>query len=116
MSVRPTDPPLIGRFRVATALAAGYSLANLVFIGVWSDLLPFLYPSDALPVGGMPCGRDFAAVVINVLAAGLPLTIAAYIAQRGTRWCAPADLVLLGALAVALNAVRYHFRLPGSTR
>ncbi len=104
---------MTGRFRVATALAAGCSLANLCFVGVWSDLLPFLYPSDALPVGGMPCWRDFTAVVVNVLAATLPLSVAAYVAQRGTRWRVPADLVLLATVAVTINTVRYHFRIPG---
>lgn len=109
----PTGSPLTNRFRIATALAAGYSLANLCFVGVWSDLLPFLYPADALPVGGMPCWRDFTAVAVNVLVAGLPLTVAAYVAQRGTRWRVAADLVLLAALAVAANTIRYHFRIPG---
>ena len=103
----------MNRVEVGTALAAGLSLANLCFIGVWSDLLPFLYGWDSLPVGGMPCWRDFAAVVLNVLAASVPLAGAAYLSQRGTRFRTAADLVLLAALAVSLNAVRYHFRLPG---
>ena len=38
-------------------VAIGLSLATLWFIGVWSDLLPFLYLSSRFPVGRCRAGR-----------------------------------------------------------
>ncbi len=94
-------------------LAIGLSLATLWFIGVWSDLLPFLYISDRYPIGALPCWNDFAAVVINVVLLGVGFAGAAQLARRGPRWLvALAQWALLGSLAVPTNALRNHFNTP----
>ena len=94
-------------------LAIGLSLATLWFIGVWSDLLPFLYISDRFPIGALPCWNDFAAVVINVVLLGAGFAGAAQLARRGPRWIVVlAQWALLGSLAVPANALRNHFNTP----
>ena len=94
-------------------LAIGLSLSTLWFIGVWSDLLPFLYLSGRLPIGGLPCWNDFAAVVANVTLLGLGFACAGQLARRGPPWVRTlAGWALLGSLAVPVNALRMHFRLP----
>lgn len=94
-------------------LAIGLSLSTLWFIGVWSDLLPFLYLSGRLPIGGLPCWNDFAAVVANVTLLGLGVACAGQLARRGPPWVRTlAGWALLGSLAVPVNALRMHFRLP----
>ena len=94
-------------------LAVGLSLATLWFIGVWSDLLPFLYISDRFPIGALPCWNDFAAVVINVVLLGSAFAAAAQLARRGPRWVVVlAQWALLGSLAVPANALRNHFNTP----
>jgi hypothetical protein len=94
-------------------LAVGLSLATLWFIGVWSDLLPFLYISDRFPIGALPCWNDFAAVVINVVLLGSAFAAAARLARRGPRWVVVlAQWALLGSLAVPANALRNHFNTP----
>ena len=91
-------------------LAVGLSLATLWFIGVWSDLLPFLYISDRFPIGALPCWNDFAAVVANVVLLGVGLAGAAQLARRGPGWLMVlAHWALLGSLAVPANAIRNHF-------
>ena len=78
-------------------LAIGLSLATLWFIGVWSDLLPFLYISDRYPIGALPCWNDFAAVVLNVVLLGVGFACAGQLARRGPRWLvALAEWALLG--------------------
>jgi len=94
-------------------LLLGLSLATLWFIGVWSDLLPFLYVSGDYPIAGMPCRNDFGAVVANVTLLGLGFTCAGQLARRGPSWRRTlAGWALLGSLAVPANALRMHFRLP----
>ncbi len=94
-------------------LAIGLSLSTLWFIGVWSDLLPFLYLSGRYPIGGLPCWNDFAAVVANVTAAGVLFACAGQLARRGPAWVrTAAGWALIGSLAVPANALRMHFRLP----
>ena len=94
-------------------LAVGLSLATLWFIGVWSDLLPFLYISDRFPIGALPCWNDFAAVVINVVLLGVGFAGAAQLARRGpTAIVVLAQWALLGSLAVPANALRNHFNTP----
>lgn len=94
-------------------LMIGLSLSTLWFIGVWSDLLPFLYLSGRYPIGGLPCWNDFAAVVANVSLLGVGFAGAAQLARRGPRAIVvAARWALLGSLAVPANALRMHFRLP----
>ena len=94
-------------------LAVGLSLATLWFIGVWSDLLPFLYISDRFPIGALPCWNDFAAVVINVVLLGVGFAGAAQLARRGPKAIVVlAQWALLGSLAVPANALRNHFNTP----
>ena len=94
-------------------LAIGLSLATLWFIGVWSDLLPFLYISDRFPIGALPCWNDFAAVVVNVLLLGVGFAGAAQVARRGPRWLGVlAQWALVGSLVVPANALRNHFNTP----
>jgi hypothetical protein len=94
-------------------LATGLSLATLWFIGVWSDLLPFLYISDRYPIGALPCWNDFAAVVANVMLLGGAFAAAARVARRGPPWLRTlAGWTLLAALAVPANAIRNHFNTP----
>ena len=93
-------------------LVIGLSLSTLWFIGVWSDLLPFLYLSGNYPVGALPCWNDFAAAVTNVMLLGAGLACASQLARRGPRWMRTlAGWALLGSLAVPVNAIRMHFRL-----
>ncbi len=47
------------------------SLANLCLVGVWAELLPFLYLSKSYPIGAFPCSRDFGAAILNVLCLAL---------------------------------------------
>ena len=94
-------------------LAIGLSLATLWFIGVWSDLLPFLYISDRFPIGALPCWNDFAAVVLNVVLLGLGFACAAQLARCGPRsLISLAEWALLGSLVVPANALRNHFNTP----
>jgi len=94
-------------------LAVGLSLATLWFIGVWSDLLPFLYISDRFPIGALPCWNDFAAVVINVVLLGVAFAGAAQLARRGPRSIVVlAHWALLASLVVPANALRNHFNTP----
>ncbi len=94
-------------------LVIGLSLATLWFIGVWSDLLPFLYLSGRYPIGGLPCWNDFAAVVANVALLGMAMACAGHLARRGpARLRTVAGWALIGSLAVPVNALRMHFRLP----
>ena len=93
-------------------LVLGLSLATLWFIGVWSDLLPFLYLSGRYPIGALPCWNDFAAVVADVTLLGVGFAIAGRLARRGPRWMRTlSGWALLGSLAVPANALRMHFRL-----
>lgn len=92
-------------------LLASLSLATLWFIGVWSDLLPFLYLSDRFPIGALPCWNDFAAVLVNVAGLAALFTAAARVARRGPEWLRrAAGWALLASLAVPANALRMHFR------
>lgn len=94
-------------------LVVGLSLSTLWFIGVWSDLLSFLYISDHFPIGALPCWNDFAAVVINVVLLGIAFAGAAQLARGGPRWIVVlAQWSLLGSLAVPANAIRSHFNTP----
>ena len=103
----------VGERGVGRSLAIGFSLANLWFIGVWSDLLPFLYLSDWFPIGGLPCWNDFAAAVLNVCVVGVALSGLACLSRGTSRLATAAGWLLLASLAVPLNAIRYHFHLPG---
>ena len=90
---------------------ASLSLATLWFVGVWSDLLPFLYLSDRFPIGALPCWNDFAAVLVNVAGLAALFTAAARVARRGPEWLRrAAGWALLASLAVPANALRMHFR------
>jgi hypothetical protein len=92
-------------------LLASLSLATLWFIGVWSDLLPFLYLSDRFPIGALPCWNDFAAVLVNVAVLAALFTAAARVVRRGPAWLRrAAGWTLLASLAVPANALRMHFR------
>lgn len=92
-------------------IVVSLSLATLWFIGVWSDLLPFLYLSDRYPIGALPCWNDFAAVLLNVALLATVFTLAGGLARRGPVWLkAAAGLALVASLAVPANAVRMHFR------
>ena len=92
-------------------LLASLSLATLWFVGVWSDLLPFLYLSDRFPIGALPCWNDFAAVLTNVGVLAALFTAAARVARGGPAWLRrAAGWALLASLAVPANAVRMHFR------
>jgi hypothetical protein len=91
-------------------LAIGLSLANICLIGIWADLLPFLYLAEGYPIGAFPCPRDFIALVLNVLwLAGL----LAVLGSQARKWRgAPllgARAALVATVLVALNAVRMHF-------
>lgn len=86
---------------------ASLSLATLWFIGVWSDLLPFLYLSDRFPIGALPCWNDFVAVLVNVAGLAALFTAAARVARRGPEWLRrAAGWALLASLAVPANALR----------
>ncbi len=98
---------------IGWTLAIAFSLANLWFIGVWSDLIPFLYLSDRFPVGGVPCWNDFAAAMLNVCVLGVAFSTLVHGSRRRSRLAVPAQWLLLASTAVPLNAIRYHFRLPG---
>jgi hypothetical protein len=94
-------------------LAIGLSLATLWFIGVWSDLLAFLYVSDRYPVGALPCWNDYVAVVSNVCLLGVVFTIITRLFRRASpRLRAIGEWILLASLAVPLNAIRNHFNTP----
>ena len=94
-------------------LVIGLSLSTLWFIGIWSDLLPFLYISDGFPIGALPCWNDFAAVVINVVLLGVAFAVGAQVARRGPRpVIVLAQWALLGSLALPANALRNHFDTP----
>jgi hypothetical protein len=94
-------------------LAIGLSLATLWFIGVWSDLLAFLYVSDRYPVGALPCWNDYAAVVVNVCVLGLAFTLILQLFRRAPlRVRALGEWVFLVSLIVPLNAIRNHFNTP----
>jgi hypothetical protein len=94
-------------------LALGLSLATLWFIGIWSDLLPFLYISARYPIGALPCWNDFLALVLNVsvLGAGFAL-LARAVRSMPPRARAVGEWVFLLSLAVPANAVRNHFDTP----
>jgi hypothetical protein len=92
-------------------IVVSLSLATLWFIGVWSDLLPFLYLSDRFPIGALPCWNDFAAVLLNVAGLAAIFTVAGTVARRGAPWLRKAaGLALIASLAVPANALRMHFR------
>jgi hypothetical protein len=92
-------------------IVVSLSLATLWFIGVWSDLLPFLYISDRFPIGALPCWNDFAAVLLNVAGLAAIFTVAGTVARRGAPWLRKAaGLALIASLAVPANALRMHFR------
>jgi hypothetical protein len=92
-------------------IVVSLSLATLWFIGVWSDLLPFLYISDRFPIGALPCWNDFAAVLVNVGLLAALFTLAGGLARRGPAWLRhAAGLALIASLAVPANALRMHFR------
>jgi hypothetical protein len=94
-------------------LAIGFSLATLWFVGVWSDLLAFLYVSDRYPVGALPCWNDYAAVVLDVCVLGIVFTLLTRL-FRGvpSRVRAAAEWIFLASLIVPLNAIRNHFSTP----
>ena len=52
-------------------LVIGVSLSTWWFIGVWSDLLPFLYLRATIRWPALPCWNDFGAVVTNVTLLGV---------------------------------------------
>ncbi len=94
-------------------LAIGLSLATLWFIGVWSDLLAFLYVSERYPVGALPCWNDYAAVVSNVCLLGVVFAGLMRIFRRANpRLRAAGEWILLASLIVPLNAIRNHFNTP----
>lgn len=94
-------------------LVIGLSLSTLWFIGIWSDLLPFLYISDNFPIGALPCWNDFAAVVFNVVLLAVAFAACAQMARRGPRPAfVLAQWALLGSLALPANALRNHFNTP----
>ena len=81
------------------------SLATLWFIGVWSDLLPFLYISDRFPIGALPCWNDFAAVMVNVVTLAALFTLAGSLARRGPAWLRDAAGVVLATLTIMFPLV-----------
>ena len=91
-------------------VAIGLSLATLWFIGVWSDLLPFLYLSSRFPVGALPCWQDFVAVVLNVCLLGAVFAVARALIRRAPRAIrVAAGWLFLTSLIVPLNVIRNHF-------
>jgi len=91
-------------------VAIGLSLATLWFIGVWSDLLPFLYLSSRFPVGALPCWQDFLAVLLNVCLLGAAFAVGRALIRRAphsTR--VAAGWAFLVSLIVPLNVIRNHF-------
>src|SRR6266540_1183894 len=80
------------------SIAVSLSLATLWFIGIWSDLLPFLYISDRFPIGALPCWNDFLAVALNVAALAAFFALAAFVHERLTGRAAA-----LGAVAVTVR-------------
>ncbi len=94
-------------------VAIGLSLATLWFIGVWSDLLPFLYLSSRFPVGALPCWQDFLAVVVNVCLLGAAFAVGRALVRRAPHSIRViAEWIFLVALAVPLNVIRNHFHTP----
>jgi hypothetical protein len=95
------------------ALAVALSLSTLWFIGIWSDLLPFLYASDRLPIGALPCWNDFLGVVLNVLClAAAFLLLGRLHARLPPSAAAAGEWLFLASFVVPLNVVRNHFHLP----
>ncbi len=91
-------------------LAVGLSLANLCFIGIWADLLPFLYLSEGYPIGAFPCPRDFGAAVLNVAWLGAVFGLAIWLAGKlSGRAAFLSRLAFLAVLVIPLNAIRMHF-------
>jgi hypothetical protein len=94
-------------------LAIGLSLATLWFIGVWSDLLAFLYISDRYPVGALPCWNDYAAVVANVCVLGIAFALIKRLWRSAAGPLRTAgEWLLIASLIVPLNAIRNHFNTP----
>jgi hypothetical protein len=98
------------------APAVALSLATLWFIGIWSDLLPFLYISDRFPIGALPCWNDFLGVVLNVLClAAVFLLLGRVHASLPPRAAAAGEWLFLASFVVPLNVIRNHFHLPFET-
>lgn len=94
-------------------VAIGLSLATLWFIGVWSDLLPFLYLSSRFPVGALPCWQDFLAVVLNVCLVGAAFAVGRALIRRAPHSIhVAAGWIFLVSLVVPLNVIRNHFHTP----
>ena len=91
-------------------VAIGLSLATLWFIGVWSDLLPFLYLSSRFPVGALPCWQDFLAVLLNVCLLGAAFAVGRALIRRAPHSIrVAAGWAFLVSLIVPLNVIRNHF-------
>ena len=91
-------------------VAIGLSLSTLWFIGVWSDLLPFLYLSSRFPVGALPCWQDFLAVVLNVCLLGGVFAVGRALVRRAPQPVqTAAGWIFLVSLVVPLNVIRNHF-------
>jgi hypothetical protein len=91
-------------------VAIGLSLSTLWFIGVWSDLLPFLYLSSRFPVGALPCWQDFLGVVLNVCLLGGVFAVGRALVRRAPQPVqTAAGWIFLVSLVVPLNVIRNHF-------
>ena len=101
---------------MARSLAIASSLATLWWIGIWSDLIPFLYISDRFPIGALPCWNDFLAVTLNVVwLTGVFLLLGRLYPRLPPRAAAMAEGVFLASFVVPANVVRNHFHLPFET-
>src|SRR4051794_11372402 len=101
---------------MARSLAIASSLATLWWIGIWSDLLPFLYISDRFPIGALPCWKDFLAIVLNVLwLSAVFFALGRLHGALPRRVAAAAEWAFLGSFIVPLNVARNHFHVPFET-
>ena len=97
---------------------AGFSLANLCYFRVWSEILTYT-PQNTFLMKSPPGRLEFIGVTLNVVLGGILLTLLFRKVRRSTarRWPGPFQWLLLAVLLLPANGIRAvmasHFPMFG---